>query len=190
MKREKTYRQRNARWPGYAGFWVLPAAALMLTAVLFLPCCATTKQSREDTRRSSLADVHEGRTTVTRVTLKEPVPADSARLAVALRVIGNLPDGAGYRTRQGRASAEVKREGDELLITATCDSMERMVEMYDSMYVDAVERLTATENELRTEKEKRTNGIKWMPGVFIAGVAAGVVLTIKLRNRYGKRQGL
>lgn len=39
-----------------------------------------------------------------------------------------LPEGAGYSVRSGQATASVTRgRGDSLIVTATCDSLERQV---------------------------------------------------------------
>ena len=59
---------------------------------------------------------------------REPVAAASASVSASVRSLAELPEGAGYSSRSGRAGVELARVGDEIVATGGCEGMEREVE--------------------------------------------------------------
>lgn len=119
--------------------------------------------------------------------------ADRTSLALALdSTLSQLPEGASYTSRSGRASvkASVKRgpEGQPatLIIESSCDSLERLCVAYET----ANERLSAVNASLQQRVEAQgTTQLKSVRTVFdwwsfAAGVVAGaVVMTILLTKK-------
>lgn len=114
-----------------------------------------------------------------------------ATLTVAVDSLPRLTEGSGYSERQGRATVALIRLGDMLEATATCDSMERVVELYEELFLEA----GATADSLRaaltaqtqTTVERRSNAVRPVIIAFILGLAAGGILTFYLIKRYGRK---
>lgn len=94
-----------------------------------------------------------------------------------------LPSQSGYHARSGRANVEVSTRGDTVVVYASCDSLQRLCEYYESLvsnYRQENESLNAT---VKTENERRSSPVKTAVIAFIAGLATGIVLTILKRKR-------
>ena len=63
--------------------------------------------------------------------MQEPVPAQEATLTIPFQNLLDLPEGAGYRHRDGRASVDIRRQGDSLAVTGHCDSLMRRCLFYE-----------------------------------------------------------
>lgn len=126
---------------------------------------------------------------------KEPVAAESSIVRASLASLRDLPEGAGYSSRNGRAGVELARVGDEIVATGSCDSLAREVEWlwmenwFTSERADSLaSALEVKSSELERERETRAvlerevsergsggvrAAIKWL----LTGVATGGVLT-------------
>lgn len=98
------------------------------------------------------------------------IPIDSLR---------SLPEGAAYVERQNQATALVKRKGDQLVVTASCDSLQQVV-------FDLIEELhrarDETENsEVISEPVKPSflQRLKWCLIGAVAGFILGIIIKIK-----------
>lgn len=94
-----------------------------------------------------------------------------------------LPFQSGYHAKSGRANVAVSTRGDTVVVYASCDSLQRLCEYYESLatnYKKEYESLNAT---VKTEDEQRSNPVKTVCIAFIAGLAAGIVLTFLKRKR-------
>ena len=60
-----------------------------------------------------------------------PVPMSKVELKVPQTSMYNLPDGAGYIGKNERAGIVVRKQGDTITITATCDSLQQIVMNYE-----------------------------------------------------------
>lgn len=106
------------------------------------------------------------------VTLK--IPTDS---------LLRLPKTASYHAKSGRANVNVKNDGNQIIVHASCDSLQRVCEYYESIagiYKKGYEELYAS---VQTENEHRSNPIKTAVIAFIVGLASGIVLTFLKRKR-------
>lgn len=118
----------------------------------------------------------------------ERIPMAEARLELPMASLLNLPEGAEYRKQCGRVSATVRNEGDNMVVYATCDSLQALVDYYERV-VQGVSRQSSQQEQksaVRTEKIRSSNLIKITLIAFIAGVVAGTVLTIKTRRIWKK----
>lgn len=76
--------------------------------------------------------------------------------------------------------------GDTLVVTSTCDSLQRLVLWYEEELTrirgDTVSAMAAAE----TEFKRRFNPVKIALIAFIAGMASGIVSTFLIKRRNGK----
>lgn len=61
----------------------------------------------------------------------EGIPEESAKMTLAMKNLLDLPEGAGYRNNDGRASVSVTRQGGEIVVTGRCDSLDRQMLLYE-----------------------------------------------------------
>ncbi len=198
---------------------------LLLLAVFLLAGCGTSKESRNLQRQGTVraermtdsaavsADV--AVTAVRKMQdlladrrsstlMQEPVPAQEATLTIPFQNLLDLPEGAGYRHRDGRASVDIRRQGDSLAVTGHCDSLMRRCLLYEEevfrrqvredsllqtveFYKQELVRIRSeTEQritEVETEFKQRFNPVKIALIAFIAGMASGIVLTVLIKRR-------
>lgn len=111
---------------------------------------------------------------------------ETARLKVPLSSLRDLPSGAEWRSKSGRAEASLRAEGDTVWVDAQCDSLTRLCMVYEK----TVERLHAEnaryQSDLAMSERTRDSPRQWGGVIFIAGFAAGALLTnIIWRIRHG-----
>lgn len=201
---------------------------LLLLAAFLLAGCGTSKESRNLQRQGTVraermtdSTAVSGDVAVTAahgmqelltdrrssILTQEAVPAQSATLTIPFRNLLDLPDGADYRHRDGRASVDVRRQGDSLAVTGHCDSLMRRclfyeeevfrrqvredslmqtVEFYKQELVRIRSETEQRMTEAETEFKRRFNPVQIALVAFIAGVASGIVLTVLIKRRYGK----
>ena len=132
---------------------------------------------------------------------REPVAAASASVSASVRSLAELPEGAGYSSRSGRAGVGLARVGDEIVATGSCEGMEREVErlwcesVRESERADSLwrvlEAVRAQADEMsaafaREERERRvrrepeiearSNGVWTVVKWLLTGFASGGVL--------------
>lgn len=131
----------------------LPLALITLLALCATSCRSLTGLSREH-RSDSLQSVR--RTVHTLL----PVPPDMAVLRMPEASLTELPPGAGYSARDGRAAVSVRRTEDgDIEVTATCDSLARRVIVVE-------EELTRIRSETAAEEKppatvREPSGWQW-----------------------------
>ncbi len=119
--------------------------------------------------------------------------ADTALLTITLdSALLSLPQGAAYTARSGRASVRASVEKGEngtaptLIIESGCDSLERLCSLYEAEN----ERLSVANSHLsstvQTAAEQRKNGVWTTIYAAIAGMIAGIVITILTRRIWKK----
>lgn len=124
----------------------------------------------------------------------EGVAPDSVRLEIPVDTLLRLPEGASYSLRSGRATVRtsVKREkgvrSPVIVVEAGCDSLERELMLLKSRRGAALsrtERQESTERQTKELSEGHSKPIR-MALLFIAGIATGVVITIKTKRIWQK----
>ena len=116
-------------------------------------------------------------------------------MSASVRSLAELPEGAGYSSRSGRAGVGLARVGDEIVATGSCEGMEREVErlwcesVRESERADSLWRVLeaemsaafAREERERRERrgaeiEARSNGVWTVVKWLLTGFASGGVL--------------
>lgn len=121
--------------------------------------------------------------------LKEAIPGSRVDLSIPIDSLRELPANAVYHSKNGQSSATVSRQGDNILVTATCDSLEREVEYYAELYYQAFKELSELKERRNEEREKETNPISLMLAVvfpvaaLIIGFTGGIVTMNNLKNK-------
>lgn len=103
------------------------------------------------------------------------IPMDSLR---------NLPEGASFQRKSGQANASVFTEGNNIVVVATCDSLQREVDYYENLYLSTKAKLDKLKETVQTEKEQRSNPVKIGFISLLVGLFAGVILTIIIQTRF------
>jgi hypothetical protein len=106
-----------------------------------------------------------------------------ANLALTLPDLVSLPSGAVFSEKSGRAGVSVQRDNDTIRITATCDSLQTLMEYYER----EITRISS--NALNEQKEERSetssnvfSPFKIITIGFIAGIIITIILLIKLKK--------
>jgi hypothetical protein len=124
----------------------------------------------------SLASVIRGMMTV-------PVEKEEVTLTIPTASLLDLPPSSSFHKRNGRADVEVKREGDSIIVLASCDSLQRLVLWYEAELARVKNENQKTEETLLREVKQGVNPVKTGIISFIVGFAAGIVVTIIKRRK-------
>ncbi len=165
---------------------MVPTVATIVTAVLFVSGCASIRKSvtaREETRAESRDS------TVRELRLKtaEAVPKSEVSLTLITDSLLDLPAGASYHAKSGRANLDVRGGSapGTIVVHASCDSLQRLVDYYERQsgeYKAILERQTE-----EVKEKKKPPGAWWkIPATLAAGLLAGTVITLKIKKRNGK----
>jgi hypothetical protein len=100
------------------------------------------------------------------------IPSEKVGLKMSLKDIVQLPSGAGFSNREGRAGLNVTFINDTIFVDAVCDSLMRRLEYYETMLLQA-----HSETETFLEIEKKNNAQTAFKWCFI-GVLTGSIITI------------
>lgn len=113
------------------------------------------------------------------------VPASSVKLTIPADSLRKLPEGAVYRGKSGRANLTVGSDDrGNIVAEASCDSLQQLVLWYEEeLALARSEARRKTSNAVRTEEKHPPNRLRAFVTGMIAGLAAGTVLTMKLKKR-------
>ncbi len=115
------------------------------------------------------------------------LPASALTLKIPVPDLLSLPAGASYHGKNGQAGVDVTSRGDTLVVTSTCDSLQRLVLWYEEELTRIRGDTVSVSEVSETEFKQRFNPVKIALIAFIAGVASGIVLTfLKKRRLYEK----
>ena len=193
MQHAKIFRRPSARWHLPKGRWhvyarlsrLLPAV-LILTAVLCLPGCATTKKTQtEQTQSQQIVTIHDTIQAFTRIVQTEAVPESRVEMRISVDSLLKLPQGATYHRKSGQAHAEVSIRGDTIYVTGTCDSLARQVEYYEALYHNARDALESYHATVQKEAKTRESPLNAFVKGLVLGIVSGISLTyfIKISKR-------
>ena len=154
-------------------FVALLSVATMIL-VLSATSCSTSRRMEASSQHASVeavvrADSLQTAATARQTTLLtyQPVPADSLSMKIPLMSLRDLPAGAGYSQRTGRAHLTLRVQHDTLYVNASCDSLQRLISLYeqrDSIYRRLVAHYAAAQ---RTD-ERREKMVKKPPNYLPA----------------------
>lgn len=98
-----------------------------------------------------------------------------------------LPIGSGYHKQDGQASLNItKGENDSIYITATCDSLERLITYYEE---ENFRLRTSLEEKEYIPPDRKPTGWQWFWirfGQLSAIIGAGWIFFRKLKTHYSK----
>jgi hypothetical protein len=157
MNRFKNYARRLQTSRLFFTSWLF---ANIMILVLPVTSCRSTKQNTSISRAGSLQ--WQRKVSVCPV----QIPAEIAQLRVPVDSLRNLPEGAVYTNRSGRATVRAEMKGDTILITAGCDSLRQVI-------YNLEEELVTTRAEL-VQKEKTISDSR--SKYFIYGLLTGALL--------------
>lgn len=115
------------------------------------------------------------------------IPKSELTLKIPTADLHSLPPTASFHEKSGQANVDVKTEGDTLIVYASCDSLQRMCEFYESELTRIRDETKKNVETVQTEIKRRFNPVKIGLIAFIAGIASGIVLTIVIKKRNGKK---
>lgn len=198
---------------------------ILFLAVQLLTSCNAAKQSRSrqtqvsalEEKKTDSAAVLTDRSEMTAQKIQdyqtdrrsmgvtqETVPEQEANLTIPLQNLLNLPDGAGYTKKDGRASVDLRRSGDHLVATGHCDSLARLCLFYEEEVFRKQTREDSLEHKISSmEAERRQSEMtakmenlqsqtikKKPPAVWylwlLTGMAAGVLISSPLKRVVNK----
>ncbi len=173
--------------------------ALIALLVLSAWSCRSTKTvTRQSLHEESLRLQRDSLTETVIQTWQKPVrvPMSTVGLKLTLDSIRQLPPGAAYTAREKQAAVKLQRkpatanEPEQIIIEAQCDSLLLVAASYSKNIITLKQQLNEAKrlnSELReTAKERAAPGLKITFIAFIAGVAAGIVLTNLIRKIWQK----
>lgn len=173
----KRWPPQNARWPGCARLSRLLPAALILTAALCCSSCRTTRSvEKAEAVTEEQREFRDSTAAMIRVVTKEAVPKSEASLRISVDSLLKLPEKASYQARSGQATAKVEKSGDTIYVSATCDSLAREVEYYQSLYEWECRRSGLYKTQYDELMEKRHDPLKLGGLCLLAGLLAGIYL--------------
>ena len=110
-------------------------------------------------------------------------PASALTLKIPVPDLLALPAGASYHGKNGQAGVDVTSRGDTLVVTSTCDSLQRLVLWYEEELTRIRGDTVSVSEVSETEFKQRFNPVKIALIAFIAGMASGIVLTVLIKRR-------
>lgn len=111
------------------------------------------------------------------------IPASSVKLTVPADSLRKLPEGAVYRGKSGQANLTVGSDGrGNIVAEASCDSLQRLVLWYEEELA-RIRSGIGTLNAVQTEEKRPPNPVRAFATGLLAGLLAGVLLTIKFKKR-------
>jgi hypothetical protein len=162
----------------------------MLMIALCFGSCATTKKAENIEVKRELAQGVERDSvrTEVRIVKTEVIPGSEVSLSVPVDSLLKLPATASYIRKSGQAGAKVSREGGNIVVVATCDSLAAEVDYYESLYASTREERDYYKGlyEEKSTAQQKSNAYGMAFVAFIVGLISGIVLTILIKKRYGK----
>lgn len=112
------------------------------------------------------------------------IPESVMKLKIPVVDLLSLPPNASFHGKEGRAGAGVALRGDTLVVTATCDSLQRLVLWYESELTHIrSETRSEISNDVQTEEKRPPNPVRVFILGMVAGLLVGMLLTMKLKKR-------
>ncbi len=116
-----------------------------------------------------------------------PIPMSEVSLTLKTDSLLDLPPGASYHAKSGRANLDVRggAEPGTIVVYASCDSLQRLVEYYERLTGEYMATLDRQSEEVK--EEKKPPNVWWkILTALTAGLFAGTVITFKIKRQNGK----
>lgn len=155
-------------------YTALPVALIFMLA-LFASSCGSKQKIVGQQWQTEVSQRHIAH--ATQILTNQSVTADTVHLNLTEENLRKLPATASYTAQSGRAKVSVTRKDTTLVISATCDSLQRLVEYYqeraDSLY-------SASYRQQLQVKEQTGSTLTNSLVLVATGIIAGIVLVICL----------
>ena len=188
MKRGSIWRHRSARWRVSGRLSTLLTAVSIMMIALFLAGCGSSRKASERIQEVTIRERIDSLWRMQRRIWIDTVPMEEARIEIPVAELKDLPKGAEYHAKSGRAGARVRTKGDTIVVWATCDSVWRLCEYYEREIGAYKRALEEDRRDEETVKERRLMPFKQIIIAFMAGAATGIVSTIIIRRLWQRRQ--
>ena len=157
----------------------------MMIALCFAGCASTRKAQEARLTETSLT-VADSQMSEVRLKWTEAVPKSEVRLAIPADSLLKLPPQAKYSSKSGQANVEVSRDKDVITVYASCDSLQMLVEYYESTSSLWRERYEEVAGLYEEEVKQRSNPVKTFFYGFGVGAATGVLTTLLITRKQKK----
>lgn len=112
------------------------------------------------------------------------VPSSSVTLTIATDSLKQLPTGASYGGRSGQASVSVSRQAaeagkpEQIVVTATCDSLELLCEAYERRVAMLEQTLAESSESTETSEERSEPYTSGRASAACAGLLVGLIIGV------------
>lgn len=154
--------------------------------VLFFMSCASSRNRMLTRMTEGAVSSADSASSVRRGLLMAGLPASALTLKIPAADLLALPAGASWHGKNGQAGVDVTSRGDTLVVTSTCDSLQRLALWYEEELTRIRGDTVSVSESSETEFQRRFNPVKIALIAFIAGVASGIVSTFLIKRRHGK----
>ena len=113
------------------------------------------------------------------------IPASAVKLTIPADSLRKLPEGAVYGGKSGQANLTVGTDGKgNIVAEASCDSLQQLVLWYEEELTRIrSETNSETRNDVQMEEKRPPNRMGTFITGVLAGLMAGVLLTIKVKRQ-------
>lgn len=148
---------RTVNYTGPSRGWTVRWPRLLPVAIGSIALCVSSCRSParlESSRTTERTQSDSLRTATLLAVTREAIPPSRATLRLTPAQLTSLPLEAGYTQRSGQATAEVHRskQGDTLIVTATCDSLQRELLLLSAAYEQMRRESAADSTSLQREE--------------------------------------
>lgn len=152
-------------------------AFTVLIALSFTSCASSRKQTRVLAGKE-IAATGDSTRSARRGLVMEGIPASTLTLEIPVPELLALPAGASYNKKSERVGVNVETRGDTLVVTSTCDSLQRLVLWYEEELTRIRDETVKNVKTVETGFKRRFNPVQIALIAFIAGLASGMVLIV------------
>ena len=181
--------QQEERWRVSERRLTMPMLVSITALVLCLASCGTCRKvtSEETQTVEEVTQEAEDSTVCVEWQMETVgVPMSEVEMSIPIDSLLLLPPAASYSVKSGQANAKVSREGSNVIIYASCDSLDRLVTYYrkeSQSYKRRYEDLALTHKALeQTVVEESSNKIKTLFSGLAMGLVAGAVITTVINH--------
>ncbi len=113
------------------------------------------------------------------------IPESAVTLTIPADSLRKLPAGAVYRGKSGRANLSIGSDSEgNIVAEASCDSLQQLVVWYEEELTRIrSETRGETSDDVQTVEKRPPNRMRVFVTGVLAGILAGVLLTIKMKRR-------
>jgi hypothetical protein len=104
-----------------------------------------------------------------------PIPEAKVNLIIPIQNLLDLPAGASFSDKSGRANVSVQKDNDTIRITASCDSLQALCEYYER---ELMRIRSDTSSKQKEVKKEVSTGVQSPFKLVLIGFIAGIIVTI------------